>query len=79
MAKKSVKENVKENVKETLEKVSQAAKETKAETHEEISKETAETGKAAKNFFKEFWDMTKAVFKAIGLFFKKLFSKKDKN
>lgn len=75
MAKKSVKESVKE----TLENVSQAAKETKAETHEEISKETAETGKAAKNFLKEFWDMIKAVCKAIGLFFKKLFSKKDKN
>ena len=45
---------------------------------ENVAKETEEAKVATKSFLKEVGEMFAAIFKAIGKFFKKLFSKKTK-
>ena len=64
--------------KTTLNDVNVAFGDTVTENKEAVVKETKEAVHAYANFLKEAWDAIKALFKSIGAFFKKLFTKKDK-
>lgn len=70
------KKTAKEVVSEVTQKINESANETKAENGEELSKESKEAATATKSFLKEVGEWLVALFKYIGKFFKKLFTKK---
>lgn len=70
------KKTAKEIVSDVTQKINESAKETKAENGEDLSKESKEAAEATKNFFREVGQWFVALFKYIGKFFKKLFTKK---